>query len=97
MEALSKNLVRLADVFAEHRQVKTWRVGHLAAGRGGFFERLRQGGRTSTQRFEVVMLWFSANWPSDLPWPEDIPRPGTKKMADVPPANPRKQVSEVSR
>jgi len=75
MKALSYKLIRLADAYAEHRNVKTWRVGHLAAGRGGFFENLRNGGKTSTERFETVLGWFSKNWPSDLDWPEDIPRP----------------------
>ena len=83
MDSLSRNLVDLAQDYAEWRGVRLWRIGHLAANRGGFFVDLRNGRPCQTQTYERVLQWFSNHWPpeNDLPWPSDIPRPPRQDAA----------------
>lgn len=68
-------LLRLSEVFGEHRGISHWRVSALVGQSGRFFKRLRDGQSCTLKTAESVMQWFSAHWPADLPWPEDIPRP----------------------
>ena len=76
MNALDASLVFLSEVFAAHRGVSLWRVGHLAAGRGSFFVDIKNHKRhCQTNTHTRVLQWFSDHWPSDLAWPSDIPPP----------------------
>ena len=69
-------LVELADALATHKNVRLWRLGHLAAGRGAFFVVLKSGKRhCQTNTYDRVLQWFSDHWPEGLDWPPDIPRP----------------------
>ena len=81
MDSLSRNLVVLAEAYAEWRGVRLWRIGHLAAGRGAFFVDLRTGRHCQTRTYLRVLQWFGDHWPSDLPWPADIPRPAPQREA----------------
>lgn len=83
MKALTINLIALADAYADHRGVKTFRVGHLAAGRGAFFKALGEGCKVTTERYQRVLQWFSDHWPADLAWPADIPRPPKSTNEDA--------------
>lgn len=73
-----KNLVRLADAFAEHTKLSIWRVGFLAVNDGKFFGRISgrhdpsgKGARTCRPpTAAAVVWWFLENWPDDLGWPD---------------------------
>jgi len=75
MDSLSEHLVRLAEKYAERKNVRLWRIGHLAAGRGGFFVDLRNGRQCQTRTYLRTLQWLSDHWPDGLAWPSDIPRP----------------------
>ena len=78
MDSLSQNLVHLAELYAKHKNVRLWRIGHQAAGRGGFFVDIKAGRSCRTNTYETVVQWFSDHWPDEqvLPWPEHlVPRP----------------------
>ena len=78
MDSLSENLVRLAEEYAGRKRVQLWRIGHLAAGRGGFFVDLRNGRQCQTRTYLRTLQWFADHWPDDLAWPSDIPRPSKR-------------------
>ena len=76
MNALDASLVVLSEVFAAHRGVSLWRVGHLAANRGSFFVDIKNHKRhCQTNTHTRVLQWFSDHWPAGLEWPADILRP----------------------
>ena len=52
-------------------------VARLAAGDWRFWDRITEGATFTARKYDAIMGWFSANWPSDAPWPNDVPRPET--------------------
>ena len=83
MSTLTLSLVALAEAYAEARGVSLWRVGHLAAGAGGFFVHLRSGGKCTTHRYEHALQWFAENWPESAAWPADIQRPAPRPEGEA--------------
>lgn len=75
MSSTTKNLVRLADLLAEHLSVTHWAVSYRITGGGRFFQRLANGGDCNTRTADAVLRRLSEQWPEDLEWPTDIPRP----------------------
>jgi hypothetical protein len=70
-----KILITLAEAYAARTNRSLARIGTLVQNSGAFFERLRAGKALTTDTFNKVLLWFSDNWPADLPWPAEISRP----------------------
>lgn len=75
-----ENVLRLhlktcAEEFAELTSREMSTVGRLAAGDWRFFDRLQEGASFTARKYDLIMLWFSANWPDGAPWPANIPRP----------------------
>lgn len=76
-QASTDQIIRLADMYAAHRNLSHWRVSFLMRGNGKFIDNLRTG-KTKTctlTTYEKCMAWAVENWPEDLEWPRDIPRP----------------------
>ena len=65
----------LADIYADLRKLAPATIGIYTASNSRLIPTLRSGGSCSTRTYERVRLWFSNNWPLNLPWPADIPRP----------------------
>jgi len=91
------DIAHLIRALAEAKGWKATYAARRATGSGDTLDRLDGGLGMTLTRASNIIKNISQLWPSDLPWPEDIPRPGTKKMADPAPTNPRNHVSEVSR
>lgn len=72
---LKDSLIAVSTEFARARSLSISRVSKLAFGDGGLLNRLQNGGGITTDRFELSMKWFSANWPEGAVWPEDVSRP----------------------
>lgn len=78
---ITENLLKLAQMFAEHNQLALATVSFRSADDGKFFASLQAEKTCTVRRAERVLGWFAANWPDDLEWPEDIPRPETGRAA----------------
>lgn len=74
-------LIRLAEAYADHEELKLSTVSTYAATDGKWFDGLKSGASCTLRKAEVVTRWFSDHWPVDLEWPRDIPRPPSKKEA----------------
>jgi hypothetical protein len=55
----------------------------VKVGKQKLFTRLRAGKSFYAESGEDALLWFSANWPDDVPWPRSIPRPAAPDTADA--------------
>lgn len=75
-QVLRDNLLSCATAFAKQRKVALSTLGKMSAGDAPFFQRLTDPSKTFTaQKYDDVMLWFSANWPDDIEWPDGVFRP----------------------
>jgi hypothetical protein len=74
----TRALVTLAEALAEHEFTSLDALSGRVLGKGGFFDRLKNGGDCRTATAERVLLWFDAVWPDDLPWASDAPRPSLR-------------------
>jgi len=69
-------LITLAETLAAHQGVTHFAISMRALRKGDFFKKMKEkGADCRTQTAAKLMVWFDANWPSDLEWPRDIPRP----------------------
>ncbi|UGY14172.1 hypothetical protein HAP48_0037290 [Bradyrhizobium septentrionale] len=70
------NLLAVARAFATSRGIELSTVGRVAAGDWRFFDHISDGAKTFTARkYDLVMVWFSENWPAGEAWPEGVARP----------------------
>ena len=76
MEAeLKRNLFDCAAAFSRVRGVELVTVARLAAGDWRFFERIEGGASFTARKYDLIIRWFSANWPAECAWPDHVPRP----------------------
>lgn len=68
-------IIELAEAFASHCGLKLSTVSTYAAKDGKWLDGLKGGASCTLRKAEVVVRWFSANWPDDLEWPNSVPRP----------------------
>lgn len=74
-DELKSNLFECAAAFAEVRGVELVTVARLAAGDWRFFGRIEGGSSFTARKYDLVISWFSDNWPLECPWPQKVPRP----------------------
>lgn len=67
------HLRRLAAAFAEHRGQRLTAVSRAVFGSSTRIAEILGGADIGVRRLEQAILWFSENWPDDLPWPAGIP------------------------
>lgn len=72
---LRRHLETCAATFANATNREASTVARLAAGDWRFFDRLTEGASFTARKYDVIMGWFSENWPSSHPWPTGVPRP----------------------
>lgn len=72
---LRRHLETCAAEFAKATQREPSTVARLSTGDWRFFDRLSDGASFTARKYDTVMAWFSANWPSSRDWPSDVPRP----------------------
>ena len=70
-----EQIVKLAETFGEHRDLKLSTIGVYAARDGRFITRLKEGGDSGSRVLRRTVQWCSDHWPDDLEWPRDIERP----------------------
>jgi len=71
----SEALKLLARLYMEHTGIKPFSLGYRAGMGGKFFQFvLVEGKGYHSDSGDKAMIWFSENWPADLPWPRSIPR-----------------------
>ncbi|MBA1141738.1 hypothetical protein [Mesorhizobium neociceri] len=76
MEAeLIRHLLTLLDRFRAHRDREESTIGRHCAADGAFFSRLREGKTLTARKYDLVVGWFSENWPEGAEWPADVVRP----------------------
>jgi hypothetical protein len=75
----TEQLVRLAEIYGQHRSLTLKTVSTYAMGGGRYFDALKKGANITIRVADRLSIWFSDHWPSDLEWPTDIPRPEPKK------------------
>lgn len=83
MDNTAENLIRLCEAFAERTNRAVSTVSRIATGSGGTVERLKGGGRITTDRVARAIKKIDDLWPSDRPWPSDIPRPSRDGEEDA--------------
>ncbi len=72
----AKHIPRLARIVAKSRSIRLSTLSTQVAKGGHVFKGLEEGTRSiSLRKYSDFLIWFSDNWPEDLPWPEDIERP----------------------
>lgn len=74
------NVLLLARTLAEHRGCQLTTIARIAHPNGQgdppLFKRMEEGlSSIKANKYDELMVWFTANWPADLPWPM---APGTK-------------------
>jgi hypothetical protein len=69
-------LLTLSNTYAAHRRLSLSRVSTLAAGGGGYLQKIAAGASCSIDKYFRIKEWFSARWPEDLLWPTGVDRPG---------------------
>jgi hypothetical protein len=79
MDMQTDQLIKLAENYAAHQGLKLSTVSTYAANDGKFLKELSDQASCTVRRFNLVLHWFSENWPEDLPWPKDIERPQPDK------------------
>ncbi len=52
-------------------------ISNRVTGGGTFFRRIQSDEKAgfSDKTYDAFLIWFSDNWPGDLPWPKEIERP----------------------
>jgi hypothetical protein len=79
---LRENLLCCARAYAETRKLQLSTLGRLAVNDARFFTNLEGTATTFTARkYDEVIRWFSAQWPSDQEWPHGIERPQPAESA----------------
>jgi len=78
---LASHLIELARRFGKSKGLKETTVGRFCAQDGRFFARIRDGNTFTAKKYDEVVAWFSANWPSDAKWPEYVTRPAPQETA----------------
>ena len=71
---LRHHLVTCAAAFVAASGLSLATVGRQAANDWRFFDRLANGSGFTAGKYDEVMRWFDANWPSASAWPVGIPR-----------------------
>lgn len=64
------NILALADVYAEHRNLTQKTLSGYCHGDPPFLEKLRDGSGVTGRKYDVVIGWFFDNWPDDLEMPK---------------------------
>lgn len=78
----TEQILRLADLYGQHRGLARATVSTYAANDGKLFADFAEKQTSCTlRRAAAIMRWFSDNWPADLEWPPHIPRPAHSKDA----------------
>jgi hypothetical protein len=77
----TKHLIQLAEAYSKHRDLTLSTVSTYAANDGKWIPGLVSGAGCTFRKAEVVLGWFSDNWPDELEWPRAIPRPRKRKDA----------------
>ena len=76
------SIVKLAEAYSAHCNLKLSTLGVYAANDGKLFSRLNEGGSCTLNTATKILAYFDTHWPTDLKWPEAlIPRPSKKKEA----------------
>lgn len=70
---LKSNLIVCFEAFTAKTKRSPSTVAQAAAGDWRFFDRLKTGSFTA-RKYDLIMSWFSENWPDDLEWPEGVAR-----------------------
>jgi hypothetical protein len=70
----SEALKLLARLYLDHTGIREFALGERAGLGGKFFKLVMAGKGYHSDSGDAAMLWFSANWPDDLPWPRSITR-----------------------
>jgi hypothetical protein len=79
---LRDNLLKCAMAYSAVTKRGLSTLGRLAAGDWRFFDHLSDDQRTFTARkYDEVIAWFAANWPTNGEWPEGVVRPTTAEQA----------------
>lgn len=72
---ITDDIIKLAELYAQHRAIEISTVSTYAEGDGKFFMSLKNGGDCTVRRAHRALNWFSNNWPNDLEWPRSVSRP----------------------
>ena len=70
----SEALKLLARLYMDHTGRTAFNLGYRSGMGGKFFQLVLAGKGYHSDSGDKAMLWFSANWPADLPWPQSIPK-----------------------
>ncbi len=70
----SEALKLLARLYLDHTGRSAFNLGYRSGMGGKFFQFVLAGKGYHSDSGDKAMLWFSANWPPDLPWPQSIPK-----------------------
>jgi hypothetical protein len=71
----SEDIIKIAQIYARHKNLKLPTVSTYVFGSGDMIRRLQAGRDITIGRATRAMQWFSDNWPDDATWPDDVPRP----------------------
>ena len=74
-QALRAALLDLAARYEAATGQSPAAVGKRALNDNTFFARIHGGAGFNIKTLDKLLLWFSENWPDDLPWPEGVERP----------------------
>lgn len=77
---LANNLIALGAIYGAAVGLQESTVGRQCAADARFFARIRGGKTFTVKKFDDVVLWFSAHWPSQVVWPENIYRPSIDEV-----------------
>lgn len=80
------DIVRLADRYADARQVTRSTLAREVTGSSTWFERCRDG-RVTIRSAIAVVEWLAEHWPEGVAWPEEIPHPSPYRKGGTPSAN----------
>jgi len=72
---LTDQLMIVANAYAKARGLSRARISTIVFNQGQRLDRIADGARISTEKFEAAMVWFSTNWPAGADWPSHVPRP----------------------
>lgn len=94
-DALRSHLLICAQTYCDVTGLARSTLGRKVASDPRFFRNIATEATFTARKYDLVMAWFSANWPEGLAWPTDVPRPtqpvvdamtGTAAAGDPPPA-----------
>lgn len=79
----SDHLLHLVAAFSAGTGLAPATIGRRAALDSRFFARVADPSVTFTiRKYDEVVAWFAAHWPSDLDWPANVPRPADSPADD---------------